>query len=164
MQAISKVIATEFTKPSGTTGYSANDVLNTSTTVAVQLKWLAAASKSSGSGLIVGAEVIGSVQSEVWQPKLHIYNAARATVLQDNAAFTATYAIVGTTNVLITDITLPALSAYGVVSKSRIDGLSIPYQCAIDEILYFDLQTLTAIATSGDSAKYTVKLYVIQDV
>lgn len=152
----------EITRPADTSAYLANDVINTATSGSSMLNLPAAARKNAGMGYITGIEIIGDQSAEVWQPKVHLQQQARSTVLNDNAAFTATYAMFGSGIILIADITLPALAAYGSVAKSRLDGLAIPFICnTSDDDLYFDLQTLTAF-TPVSGAKYTVKLYIIQ--
>ena len=156
------IIATEFTRTADTNAYTANDVLQTATSGATMLSWAAAARKNAGMGYITGIEVIGDQSAEVWQPKIHVQQQARAVVLNDNEAFAATYAMYGGGIKLIGDVTLPVLSAYGTTAKSRIDGLAIPFLCnTSDAKLYFDLQTLTAF-TPVSGAKYTIKLYTIQ--
>lgn len=156
------VVATEVTRTADTNAYTANDVIQTDTSGATMLSWAAAARKNAGMGYITGIEIIGDQSAEVWQPKIHVQQQARSTVLNDNEAFTATYAMFGGSIKLIADVTMPVLAAYGTVAKSRIDGLAIPFVCNTgDAKLYFDLQTLTAF-TPVSGAKYTVKLYVIQ--
>jgi len=154
-------VSKEITRPADTNVYTANDVINTATSGSTMLNLASVARKNGGHGYITGIEIFSDQPSETWQPKANLYNKARASVLNDNAAFALTYAQM-TNPSWARAITLPPLSAYGSISHAVLDGLAIPFSCDInDDDLYFDLQTLTGF-TPASGAKYTVRLSGVQ--
>lgn len=87
-----KIVTATFTRPANTTAYTAGDVVsdNASTTTPITLADVVEA--DGGSGNIVAARLSTNVVSLTPRIRVHLFNAATATVSADNAARRETYA------------------------------------------------------------------------
>lgn len=153
------MIATEFTRPSDTTAYAANDVVSDSTS-ATTMQALAAAARSTGiGGYITGVRVATDKKSITPRIRVHIWNTNGATLAVDNAAWKDLYA---DSSKRVGYVDLPAMitgadSTNSDNSRSLDLALRIPYTCAATS-LYYVLETLDAF-TPASGEKFTVTIF-----
>lgn len=154
------MIATEFTRPSDTTAYAANDVVSDSTSTTTLQALLLAGRVTGEGGYITGIRVATDKKSITPRIRVHLWNVAGATVAADNAQWKDLYA---DSSKRVGYIDLPAMitgadSTNSDNSRALDLALRVPYTCAATSLFYV-LETLDAF-TPASGQKFTVTLFV----
>lgn len=153
------MIATEFTRPSDTTAYAANDVVSDSTSATTMQALANAARASGGSGYITGVRVTTDKKSITPRIRVHFFNTTGATLAADNAAWKEVYA---DASKRIGYVDLPAMTTAADTTNSDMSrtldlGVRIPYTCVATS-LYYVLEALDAF-TPASGEKFTVTIF-----
>lgn len=154
------MIAAEFTRPSDTTAYAANDVVSDSTSATTMQALANAARVSGGSGYITGIRVATDKKSITPRMRVHFFNTNGATLAADNAAWKDLYADSGKrTGYVDMPAMITGADATNSDNSRALDlTVRIPYTCAATS-LYYVLETLD-IFTPASGEKFTVTLFV----
>lgn len=150
-------VADSFTRPGDTTAYAAKDVVGDSSAT---LQFDDAARVNAGSGTIVKAIVFGSVAAEVQRFRLHLYNTATPTLINDNTANTVLYADFAK---YVGYVDFPALTTETGSSAAFAEwNGSKAFTTVTNNELWGVLETLDAY-TPGNAATYSVALVIDQN-
>ena len=128
------MIATEFTRPSDTTAYAANDVVSDNTTTTTTHSRCCWPARVTGEGgYITGIRVVTDKKSITPRFRVHIWNVAGATLAGDNAAWKDLYA---DSRKRVGYIDLPAMITGADRTNSdnsrALDlAIRVPYTCAV---------------------------------
>lgn len=153
-------ISTEFTRPTDTSPYAANDVVSDSTVTTTMQALANAARVSGGSGEILGIRLSTDKKSITPRIRVHFFSTNGATISADNAQWQDKYADVGK-RVAFYDMpamTTGADSSNSDMSRSVDMSMAIPYVCAATS-LYFVLETLD-IFTPNNGEKFTLTVFL----
>lgn len=154
-------VSVEFTRPSDTTAYAANDVVSDSTSASTLQNIANFARYNGGSGHIVGARLTTDKKSITPRIRVHIFNASNPTVGVDNAAWRESYA---DNSKRIAFFDLPAMTTGADTTNSDMSRaidmtLRIPFIAAAgSRSLYYLLETLDAF-TPASAEKFTLTLF-----
>lgn len=152
-----KTVSVEFTRPSDTTAYAANDVVgNTGAAAVINFADMFAA--NAGTGYLVKARLLTDQAANVAAHRLYIYHTT-PTPIADNSAFTLLYA---DESKLVGYIDFPAGQTEGTGSTASIAQWTGQLQAnaaAADVDFYCVLITKT-IYTPANAQKYTISLSV----
>jgi hypothetical protein len=156
----SRVITASFNRPADTNQYAAGDAVSDSTSSPTQITFNGAARINDGSGVIVSATLIDSVNAatdgvfELW-----LFDAS-VTPNNDNSAFAPSDADAEKA-IAVIQFSLAAPASNNAVYP--VTGLSIPFKCSggIDDI--FGLLVVRNAYTPVSAEKFTIRLGVLQD-
>lgn len=156
-----RVTAAEMTRPANTTAYAAGDVVSNSESATTPLAFTNIARINGGSGYIVRASVTTDKKQITPRVRVHLFNAADATVSVDNTAYRELYADIGKR---VGYFDLPAMTTApdatnSDMSRSFDNALRVPFVCAAgSRDVYVVLETLDAF-TPNSGQKFTVVLW-----
>jgi hypothetical protein len=156
----SRVITASFNRPADTTQYAAGDAVSDSTSSPTQITFNGAARINDGSGVIVNATLIDSVNAasdgvfELW-----LFDAS-VTPNNDNSAFAPSD---GDAEKAIGVIQFSVAVSGSNNSVYAVTGLSIPFKCSggVDDI--FGLLVVRNAYTPVNAEKFTIRLGILQD-
>ena len=155
------VVRVEKTRPSDTTGYTANDAISESTSAGTT--WAFAVGRTAvGSGTIVGAQVATDDTACVVRYELDLYDDT-ITAINDNVEATRLYANQGK---FLQSITFPALAkktTNSTQAEAANTDVRVPFKCVGSSSIYGILRTLDADASPVSQAKVRVSLAAVQD-
>lgn len=159
------LISAELTRPSNTDAYSANDSVSNSATTTVPMTLANVARSNGGNGYITGIRISTNKKSITPRLRLHLFNAADATLAADNAAHKEVYA---DSSKRLGYIDLPAMTTAANTTDSDMSRTldftqRIPFQCAAASTsLYAVIETLDAF-NPDSGQKFNVTLNVEQN-
>lgn len=154
-------ITKEFTRPSDTNAYGANDVVSNSTSATTLQELANIATSEGGSGYIVGARLSTDKKSITPRMRVHLFNASNPTVSADNANHQDKYA---DHEKRLGYVDLPAMTTAADTSNSDmsrsfdLSTLRHAFKCAAGtSSIYYSLETLDAFSpASGQKFKLTL--------
>ena len=158
-------VSKEFTRPSDTTAYAANDVVSNSTSATTLIVLTGAAHIVGGGGYITGIRLATDKKSITPRIRVHFYNASTPTVAVDNVAMERLYA---DESLLVAHYDLAAMTTPADTSNSTLSEIydatmRLPFVCAsTDKDLYALLETLDAV-TPASAEKFTLTIWVDQN-
>jgi hypothetical protein len=156
------VVSANFTRPGNTTQYTAGDAVTDSTSAPSQITFSGAARINGGSGVILAAIMVDSVNPGT-KPQLELWLFdSSVTPDNDNSAFTPTDAECGTLIGVI-----PFNAWYVGDSSSNavapVHGLSIPFKCGGGSASLFGLLVVRNAYTPSSAEVFTIRLSILQD-
>lgn len=162
---VSKVVSTAKTRATGTTQYSAGDVVDAGTGTGITFSEVVRT--PGATGVITGVNIIDSAnQATKAQLELWLFTAALGAYDNDNAAFTPTDAELAT---LVDIIALPQVIAGDATSGAggncvyKSGPLTIPFQCASNSRDLYGVLVARNAYTPVDSEIFTPMLQILQD-
>lgn len=125
--AYTQLLRQNFSRPADTTAYAAGDAITNSTTVPAVVTFSGAAFQNGGSGLIVAAMLVGSVNAATDLVADLLLFDTTFTASNDNSAFSVTDTEARTAIGVINFTTPTDLGANNTLWQAT--GLNIPYVC-----------------------------------
>lgn len=160
-----KEVTVEFTRPSDTTGYSAGDLISTSTTAPVLMTFAAFCNGNvGGGGYIVGARLTTDKKSITPQIRVHLFKASTQTVAHtgagDNAAMKQLYTeesnYIGSFD--FAAMTTPADATNSTISRAQKLDLRIPFSSiSSGQAIYAALESIDTF-TPASGQKFSLTL------
>jgi len=154
----------EFTRPTDTTAYAANDVISNSTSAPTVMQFTGMARANGGSGVIRRARMMTDNSAFVARVRWHIFNEA-PTAIADNAQYTMLYA---NRDKRIGSLDFPAFATEGTGSDaaatmrpSSEGGWSVPeleYTCAANSTSLFVIVETLSAATPANAQKFYAQI------
>jgi hypothetical protein len=158
-------VATEVTRPSDTTAYTAGDAVNNSTSAPVVITLANVARANDTGGYIVGVRLSTDKKSIVPRLRVHFYRASNPNVPNDNAAMVSLYA---DESKKLGYVDLPAMITPADATNSTISfaqdySVRIPFlPVSGGRAIYAALETRDAF-TPASGEKFTLTVLVDQN-
>lgn len=152
----------QFTRPSDTTAYAAQDVVSDSTTAPTVLTFANVARANGGSGLILSARHIkSSTTTSGASYRLHLYKAA-PTAINDNAQFSMLYAN-RLTRIGFIDFIHQGGGTGSDASHALAPNINLPYLCDASLASLRGILVVTSAYTPVSGEQHMIELSVLQN-
>jgi hypothetical protein len=157
-----KRISANFTRPTGTTQYTAGDAVNNSTSAATLLAF-ANAALAAGRGGVIQSAILHKSGTTVTsaQFRLHLWASDVGAPVNDNAAMPYLYANRASYVGYIDFATMVTGTGSNTEARVMATNIALPYDCAATT-LYGMLEALAGY-TPADSETFDVELFVLRD-
>lgn len=159
--AKTQIIRANFTRPADTTAYAAGDAITNSTSAPTVITFSGMAARNGGSGLIVAAGLVSSVNAATDLVADLVICDTTFTAVNDNAAFvlsdTEARTVLGVVQ-FATPVDIGANNTFWGVY-----GLNIPYVCGASSTSLFGMLVARNAYTPANAERFDLQLLVQLD-